>query len=135
MFTCCHCQEIFDTQNQLNSHYSICKKHPENAKEKFCPFCNKSFYLKSAYNRHLNYCKNNPNRKVHKNPQDSVKHIKGICQFCEKEYSTNTALKNHERYCPNNPDKQISPLKNQGWAKGLNRFTDERVARQSEGQK
>lgn len=64
-----------------------------------------------------------------------------ICKYCKKECKNSNSLRNHERLCKYNPNRQESQfvkfnkLKTDGiinvWNKGLTKFNDERVNKQS----
>lgn len=53
------------------------------------------------------------------------------CQYCDKQCKNANSLRNHERFCKLNPYKEECHLKNQGWAKGLNKNSDARIKNNS----
>ena len=61
------------------------------------------------------------------------------CRFCGKECHNTNSLKNHEIRCPKNPEHIESVCKGNtakfSWSKGLTKYTDERVLKNSENVK
>ena len=57
------------------------------------------------------------------------------CPYCGKLCKNRNSFTQHTRLCSQNPTRQMSNLKNQDWAKGLTKETDERIYKQSKSEK
>ena len=104
-----------------------------------CPNCGAKISV-SNIQKHLDsHANGNWDRQQNRK---SLDHDDPHCKYCGKEYSSRNALIQHEIRCLKNPDRIkiiISPNLHQkgrtAWNKGLTKYTDPRVARQSEVQK
>lgn len=101
-----------DKNSEIGNHYKY--SHNENIILN-CKSCQKEFKSKGRLKNHEEICKG----KI-------IKEIK-ICAKCNFEIKAN--LDKHLRYCDGKGPRRKRPKLGLGWSKGLNKFTDERIAK------
>lgn len=124
-FKCKYCGKIFSSKHKLAGHTTHCKLNPNyDINREKC----KQNISKSNKN---NLNKNNKNNEIRNDL---------FCQYCNKQCKSLNSLHNHERLCKFNPNRvkssfvkhnKINKNDNYVWNKGLTKFSDDRVNKQS----
>lgn len=97
-----------------------------------CPHCEK-LISKSNFNKHILSHQNNPKYQKSLLNRQSLNHTGLNCQYCGKLCKSKGSLAQHEIRCNQNPNKIINytngMLGKKSWNHGLNKETDERIAK------
>lgn len=112
MYKCKKCEFETENKSEIGNHY----KYSHNKNNILtCKSCQKYFKSQGGLKNHVNNCKGK-----------KTKEIK-ICPKCKFEIKAN--FDKHLNYCDGRGPRRNRPKPGLGWSKGLNKFTDERIAK------
>jgi hypothetical protein len=112
MYKCKKCEFETENKSEIGNHY----KYSHNKNNILtCKSCQRDFKSQGGLKNHVNNCKGK-----------KTKEIK-ICPKCKFEIKAN--FDKHLNYCDGRGPRRNRPKPGLGWSKGLNKFTDERIAK------
>jgi hypothetical protein len=112
MYKCKKCEFKTENKSEIGNHY---KYHHNEKIILNCKFCQKEFKSQGRLLTHEKNCKG-----------EKIKEVK-ICPKCNFEIKAN--FDKHLNYCDGRGPRRKRPKLGLGWSKGLNKFSDERIAK------